>query len=246
MLYCGGASRALLSAASKWRSGLTAWVTCPALLVWFVACAAPKPPPQPDSEALYDDDSAILVPTDQLSRPPFMVLQRVRGKHIGQRVAFECAVELSHGKLTIHGMTPYTPRAFVVEQNGVHVSSQAFMLRDVWFDPVQVLYDIHRAFFRGLTTAQPDGYYEVLDRGEVVRELWENGHVVERSFHSLDTFASLVVIDFKGAPAPVIAPRVRITNLHYSYSLEIEMVEQRRLGSDYSLGVERQPAPRAK
>jgi hypothetical protein len=209
-------------------------------LLAVAACASPKPPP---SHATVEDDSAVLLPTDQLSTPPFMVLQRVRGKHGTQNVAFECEVQLSHGKLTAVGMTPYSPRAFVVEQDGINVQSQAFMLRDVPFEPVQVLYDIHRVFFRGLPASQTDGTHEWVDHGELVRELWQGGHVVERYFHALETFATLMVISFEGAPAPVIAPRVRLTNLHYSYSLEIENIEQKRLDRGFTLAIEKNPAP---
>jgi hypothetical protein len=188
------------------------------------------------------DDSPVLIPTDQLSAPPFMVLQRVRGKYGGQDVAFECVVQLSQGKLTITGITPYTTRAFMVEQDGSEVRSQAFMLRDVWFEPVQVLYDVHRTFFRGLPPGQTNGAHEQLDHGEFVRELWQGGYLVERRFHALQTSSSLMVIRFFGAPAPLIAPHIRVINLHYSYWLDIETVEQRRLDQGYSLAVERKPA----
>jgi hypothetical protein len=106
-----------------------------------------------------------------------------------------------------------------------------------------VLYDIHRVFFRGLPGAQANGVHELQEHDELVRELWQGGHIVERRFHALDTFSSLIVISFEGAPAPVIAPRMRLINLHHSYSLVIENVEQKRLGEGYSLGVDRNPAP---
>jgi hypothetical protein len=124
------------------------------------------------------------------------------------------------------------------------VLSQGSTLRDVPFAPVQVLYDIHRVFFRGLPAPQTDGAHEALDHGEVVRELWKDGHVVERRFHALDTSSRLLVLEFEGAPAPVIAPRVRLTNLHYGYSLEIENLAQERLDQGgYTLDVEKTRAP---
>jgi len=209
------------------------------VLVCSAACASPKPPP---NHALVDDDSAVLIPTQQLSTPPFMVVQRVRGKFGTQDVAFECVVQFSQGKLTITGITPYTTRAFVVEQDGLDVHAEAFMLRDVWFEPLQVLYDVHRTFFRGLPASQTNGAHEQVDHGEFVRELWQGGHIVERRFHALATSASLIVISFEGAPAPLIAPRVRLYNLHYSYWLEIENIQQRRLDDGFSLAVEKAPA----
>jgi hypothetical protein len=211
-----------------------------ALLLSLAACTSPRPPP---SDALFHDDSAVLVSTNLLATRPFTVVQRVRGKQGTADVAFECVVQLSQHKLTVTGMTPYSTRAFVVEQDGVAVQSRGFTLRDVPFEPVQVLYDIHRVFFRGLSAPQTDGTHELLDHGEVVRELWQDGHVVQRSFHALDTFSRLLMLEFEGAPAPVIAPRVRLTNLHYGYSLEIENVEQQRLDQGYTLDVAKKLAP---
>jgi hypothetical protein len=207
-----------------------------ALLLSLTGCASPKPPP---SDALLNDDSAVLISTNQLSTRPFTVVQRVRGKHGTEDVAFECVVQLSQSKLTVLGMTPYSARAFVIEQDGVAVQSRAFMMRDVAVDPLQVLYDIHRVFFRGLPAPQTDGTHELLDHGEVVRELWQDGHLVERRFHALDTYSRLLVVEFEGPPAPVIASRVRLTNLHYGYSLEFENLEQQRLDQGYTLAVKK-------
>ena len=211
-----------------------------ALLLPLLACASPRPPP---GDALLYDDADVLVSANLLPSRPFTVVQRVRGKHGTQDVAFECVVQLSQNRLRVTGMTLHSAHAFVVEQDGVGVLSQESTLRDVPFAPVQVLYDIHRVFFRGLTAPQTDGTHELLDHGEVVRELWKDGHVVERHFHALDTFARLLVIEFEGAPAPVIAPRVRFTNLHYGYSLEIKNVEQGRRDQGYSLDIEKKLAP---
>lgn len=211
----------------------------PALLLSLAACALPKPP----VEVPFEDDSALLVPTDQLSTPPFVVVQRVHGRLGTQDIAFECTIQLAHGKLTLTGMTRYGTRAFLVEQVGKAVQSQAFELDEVGLEPVQVLYDIHRAFFRGLRAPQTRGEHELVEGDQAVREFWWRGHVVERSFHSLDTSSSLVMIRFEGAPAPVIAPRMRVNNLHYSYWLEIETIKQERLGAEYTLAVERKPPP---
>jgi len=206
-----------------------------ALLLSLSSCASLKPPP---SDALHEE-SAELVSTNQLSTRPFTVVQRIRGKHGTEDVSFECVVELSLDKLRVTGMTTYSPRAFVVEQDGVEVHSRRLMPRDVPFEPTQVLFDIHRIFFRGLPAPQSDGTHELLDHGEVVREVWKDGHVVQRHFHVLDTFARLLVLEFDGPPSPVIAPRVRLTNLHYGYVLEIESVEQGRLDEGYTLNIEK-------
>lgn len=206
-----------------------------ALLLALAGCAVPKPPPL---APVFDDDSAVLVPTEQFAVAPFTVLQRVHGKFGTQEIAFECTVQFAQGKLSLTGMTPYGTRAFVVEQIGSDVHAQTFELEGVPFEALQVLVDVHRAFFRGLQVAQSRGEHELVERDQVVREYWQRGYVVERSFHSLDTSASLVVISFDGAPAPVIAPRMRLVNLHYGYWLEIENIQQQRLRGEYSLAVE--------
>jgi hypothetical protein len=211
-----------------------------ALFVSLTGCSSPKPPP---SDARFHDEAAVLVSTKGLSTQPFTVVQRIRGKHGTEDVAFACVVQLSHDKLTVTGLTTYNAPAFVVEQEGVDVLSQNALLRDVPFEPVQVLHDIHRVFFRGFASPQADGTHELLDHGEVVRELWRDGHVVERHFHVLDTFSRLLVLEFDGPPAPVIAPHVRLTNLHYGYVLEIESVEQGRLDQGYTLDVKTNRVP---
>lgn len=185
----------------------------------------------------------MLVSTDRLATRPFTVVQRIRGRHGMDEVAFEWVVQLSQRKLTVTGMTTFSPRAFVLEQAGVDVLCRQGLLRDVPFDPVALLYDLHRVFFRGFSAPQRDGRHELTDHGEVVRELWKDGHVVERHFHVLDTSARLLAVEFEGAPAPVIAPRVRLTNLHHGYVLEIESVTQGRLDQGYLLDIHRVAAP---
>jgi len=209
-----------------------------ALWLLLAGCASHRPPL---SDALFNDDTGVLVPTERLASAPFTLVQRLHGKHGSEDLAFECVVQLAARKLTILGMTRHSPRAFVIEQVGVDAHVEKFIVRDVLLEPIQLLYDLHRLLFRGLPAPQRDGTHERLDHGQVVRELWRGGHIVQRSFHSLETFARLVVIDFEGAPAPVIAPRVRLENLHYGYSLEIANVEQRRLERGYSLDIEKLP-----
>lgn len=209
------------------------------LFLALTSCASPRPPP---ADAVHEE-SDELVSTDRLSIRPFTVVQRIRGKHGTEDVAFECVVQLSEDKLRVTGMTTESPRAFVVEQDGVEVHSRRLMPRDVPFEPTQVLFDIHRIFFRGLAAPQTDGTHELLDHGEVVREVWKDGHVVQRHFHVLDTFARLLMLEFEGPPSPVIAPRVRLTNLHYGYVLEIESVEQGRLDQGYTLNIEKHRVP---
>lgn len=212
------------------------WATA-ASIVCLTACGAPKSHPV-DQPIRYQ--AGLLAPRERLAAGAISVMQNVRGKQGLDDIAFQCAVRLSSGKLTIHGTTLHRPRAFVIQQDGVHVQADGASLRDVPFEPVHVLYDIHRVFFRGLQVAQPDGVHDRIEDDELVRELWRDGHLVERTFHSLDTFSKLVIIHFEGAPTPVVAPRVHLVNVHHGYSLLIENIRQERLdGAGYTLHVEK-------
>lgn len=205
------------------------------------ALAACHPKPKAKPEPAYAV-AGVLLPTAELA-PRFQIRQRIHGKYQGREVTIDCVVLLDKGKLSVLGLTPFSTRAFVIEQQGTEVRLQKFVDRDVPFDPAAVLYDLHRVFFRGLPKPQTDGTHEGVDHGDLVRERWEGGHIVERRFQSLEgPTPQLVVIEFEGAPAPVIAPRVRLTNVAFAYTLEIENLEQQLLGPTGTLEVDSQAA----
>lgn len=193
--------------------------------------------PRPKAAPAYAM-TGVLLPTSELA-PPFQLQQRIQGVYEGREVSIDCVVQLDRGKLTVVGLTPFSTRAFVIEQVGTEVKLQKFVDRDVPFDPVAVLYDLHRVFFRGLPKPQANGTHEGVDHGDLVRERWEGGHLVERRFQSLEgPTPQLVIIAFQGAPAPLVAPRVRLTNVAFGYTLEIETLEQQVLDPKYTLEVE--------
>lgn len=198
-----------------------------ALALTLTLGCGPKPPPRPAPAYAL---AGVLLPTAELT-PPFQIRQRIHGKYQGRDVTIDCVVVLDQGKLSVVGLTPFSTRAFVIEQRGTEVKLEKFVDRDVPFDPAAVLYDLHRVFFRGLSKPQSDGTHEGVDHGDLVRERWEGGHIVERRMQSLEgPTPQLVVIQFAGAPAPVIAPRVTLTNVAFAYTLEIENLEQQLLG----------------
>lgn len=214
-----------------------------ATLVLFLgtACARPKPP----AKVVEVDARGVLLPTDKLA-PPFVVQQRIEGKYQGGDATMECVVQLSDGKLTVLGLTPFGTRAFVIEQKGLDVHFQKFIERDLPVQPDAVLFDIHRVFFRALPKPSSDGVYEAQDQSEMVRETWAGGHLVERRFHSLEgPITNMIVVSFQGAPAPVIAPHVRITNTAFGYTLEIDNTDQKLLDGGYTLQVESERVPKA-
>ena len=215
-------------------SALRIGLCCALLSMSALACGEK---PRPKAVPAYAM-TGVLLPTSELA-PPFQLQQRIHGQYEGRDVAVDCVVQLDRGKLTVVGLTPFSTRAFVIEQVGTEVKLQKFVDRDVPFDPAAVLYDLHRVFFRGLPKPQPDGTHEGVDHGDLVREVWRDGHIVERRFQSLEgPIPQLVIIEFQGAPAPVIAPRVRLTNVAFSYTLEIETLEQQVLDPKFTLEVE--------
>lgn len=203
-------------------------------LVWVLtsaACAHSKPAQGPVPAF---DMRGVLVSTAEL-KPPFSVQQRIHGKYQGGEATMDCVVQLKDGKLTVLGLTPFGTRAFVIEQTGTEVHFEKYVDRDLPVAPEAVLYDIHRVFFRGLRPGQLQGQ----DNGDLVTERYVDGHITERRFQSLEgPVTNLVVVTFEGAPAPIIAPRVHITNSAYAYSLDIENSEQKTLGGSYTLEVE--------
>lgn len=217
-----------------------ALATCIVLLtLGFTACAHPKRV----SQVPAYDLRGVLVSTEGLG-PPFVVQQRIQGRYQGGDASMDCVVQLSGGKLTVLGLTPFGTRAFVIEQKGIEVTFQKFVERDLPVQPEAVLYDLHRVFFRALPKPEGDGVREAQDQGELVRETWQDGHIVERRFQGLEgPVPTLVVVKFEGAPAPVVAPHVTITNTAYAYKLEIDNSDQKLLDGSYTLQVESSTDP---
>jgi len=206
-----------------------------ALVCFAAGCASSKP--RPASAPAYAV-AGVLLPTSELGAP-FVIQQRIHGVHQGRKVSIDCVVQLDKGKLSIIGLTPFSTRAFVIEQEGTEVRLQKFVDRDVPFEPESVLYDLHRVFFRGLAQPQTNGTHEGVDHGDLVRERWENGHVVERRFQSLEgPTPQLIIATFEGPPSPIIAPRVTLTNVAFAYTLEIENLEQQRVEQELTVEVE--------
>ena len=156
------------------------------LAILSLSCAAwacgPKIPPRPPEHAHY----GVLIPTSDLG-PPFMVEQHLTGQYGTQDVKLDCVVQLSKGKLTVLGLTPFGTRAFLIEQVGTDVKFEQYVQRDMPFEPVHVLYDLHRVFFRHLRdTPGKNGTYQEQDHGDMLRERWDRGVLVERRYESLE------------------------------------------------------------
>jgi hypothetical protein len=188
----------------------------------LLGCAHPKPVPVPTQPA----NTVVLVPTEQIATKSFVAQQRLSGKYGDKEFSIDVVLQLTGGKLTIVGLTPFGTRAFVLEQAGTDVKVEKFIDREMPFDPRYVLDDVHRVFFRGLDAATTTRE----EHGERVTERRDEGMVRERHFARLDGKpAGEVVVTFDGAPAPVVAPHVTLVNGWFGYTLRVDTLTQQYL-----------------
>lgn len=161
------------------------------------------------------------------ARPPFVLEQRLHGRYGEQDIEAHVVLQWHEGVLRLVGLAPFGARAFVVEQRGADVRVENSLGRELPFDPRHVLVDIHHVLFEGFGSTQPDGEHELRDGDALIRERWQAGHIVERRVGG--AAGKGVVISFSGAPAPVLAPRVRLVNEGLGYQLQIETLNQQWL-----------------
>ncbi len=113
----------------------------------------------------------------------FIAQQEVRVRHGDRRVRFRSVLQKRGNTITVLGLTPFGSRAFLLQQEGPEVSFTAYVDRQLPFPPRYILLDIHRALFIGIGTGpMADGTHSARRHGEVIRERWREGRVVERTF----------------------------------------------------------------
>jgi hypothetical protein len=167
--------------------------------------------------------------------PDFLARQKLSGTHGEQQFRFEAVLQLRGGVLTVVGLTPFNAKAFVLKQTGTEVEFQQFIERELPFPPQYILQDIHRTWFWQQRLPWGDHPSEESPEAEVegerVRETWQDGSLVRRSFERLDgSPAGQLRIDYvgghrRGKPAP----HVVIDNAWFGYRLEIETAQWRAL-----------------
>ncbi len=173
--------------------------------------------------------SSQLIASERLG-PPMLLRQRLSGEHRGKPFELECVLQISQGKLTIIGMTPFGSRAFVLTQTGVSHTFTKLIDRELPFDPLHILEDVHRVFFRGISSTATDGKLVEVEGPEQVKEQRSQGVLKERSFVRLDQNPpGEIKISYGGPKAPLVPTYVTIDNGWYGYRLEIETVVQESL-----------------
>lgn len=200
----------------------------------LVSCAA-HPQKHAGSLSSPATSSASVPPTELLSSqelgPPMMLEQRLTGQVGGKESSLRCVLQLTGGVLTVVGLTPFGSRAFVLTQTGTDYELEKFVDQPLPFDPRHVLVDVQRVLFRRVVSHKQraaDGTHESVENGERIREQWQAGRVVQRTFVAADG-TTLASVTFDGPADPVVAQRVELHDAHFGYTLVLETVAQRVL-----------------
>ena len=140
--------------------------------------------------------------------------------------SFEAVLQKTPGTLTLVGLTPYGSRAFLLQQTKGDVQFTKYIPRDMPFAPTFMLLDIHRVLDRwlGLPLAAGERSGQVGD--ETIRERWQDGNLVERTFTSVKSNPpGTITISYAGyAPGSPLATRITLRNVRLDYRIDIETV----------------------
>lgn len=192
----------------------------------LTACASHTPPPASADQA--GDPTPLLRPA-QLT-PDFSVQQHLEASSHGKSGAFDAVVQKRGGELVIVGLGPAGVRMFVLKQ-GAGAADDGITFEQSFgpqlpFPPRNILLDVHRVFFMGLSPAQRSagaGTFEGETPAGKVREIWRAGELRERQFSRPDRQGAIIVSYGPGCRADRCAPDyVTLDNGWYGYVLRIE------------------------
>jgi hypothetical protein len=165
-----------------------------------------------------------LVPPEEIAAD-FVWQQRVSAFHGDSKGAFDAVVQKSGLELLVLGLSPFKTRGFALTQRGTSYEYEQFVPFDLPFSPEAVLFDIHRAFFFGLSGPFPDsGTRTSRFEGEAITDTFEHKHLVRRLFSPVSgTREDLVVTYDPPGYAPLTPPAMtKLENRAYEYRLEVE------------------------
>lgn len=183
-------------------------------------CAV-KPPLESAPAALEYSGTLVLpstVPGD------FVARQKVKARYGKARVRFESILQKRRDTLTLLGLTPFGTRAFLLQQEGDVVTFTAYVDRVLPFPPRYILFDIHRALFIGISSDPlADGVHFASRNGEEIRERWQDGRIIERTFHRETRHppGSITITCKGGMVFGVPPPRLEFRNGWFGYDLTI-------------------------
>lgn len=194
-----------------------------ALCAALTACAAARPaPPRAQDPGALEDPARY--------EGGFMMRQRVEVTLPARTLRFEAVLQKQGGALTLVGLTPFGTRAFVLEQRGFEVTFTPTLPMELPFPARYMMIDIQRVFLRAAGHgAAGDGAREATVAGEQVRETWQGGRLMRRSFSRAGD-AGGAEADYEGGMLGRAAPRVvRYTNRWGGYALTITTLAQQAL-----------------
>ncbi len=150
--------------------------------------------------------------------------QRVTATYRGHTLSFTAVVETAHGQLRMIALTPFGTRAFLLEQLGTRIVFKRYVDEELPFPPHFILLDLHRTLFLGIDAPPlPDGERTVIRGGEEIRERFEHGLLVQRSFRRVDGHpAGTIDIRYRTGLRDLRSPPpITLRNGWFDYTLSI-------------------------
>jgi len=190
-----------------------------------MGCAhQPAPPPTPP---VAPPTAAELPPPDGIPGT-FAVRQKLTATSPKGGGSFEAVLQKQPGTLTLVGLTPYGSRAFLLVQTKGDVQFTKYIPRELPFAPTFLLLDIHRALATWLGPPPASGERSGQVGDETIRERWQDGKLVERTFVSAKANPpGTITISYAAQSAPgaaSIATHITLKNARMDYRVDIETV----------------------
>lgn len=208
----------------------------PALVLGFllVACGPPPPP----AAALDVADDNLLVPSEAIT-PDFIVHQRVHASFGERKMVFQAVIQKAEGRLTIVALTLQGTRLFTLEQSGTTVRFERYTKSELPFSPRHILVDIHRSYFRSLASPPASGRRVASSGGELLRETWRRGQLVERTIEIIEAKRpERITIRYGAGGASLLERSIRYHNGYLDYTLVVTPLRFKVIGGAGSQATE--------
>jgi hypothetical protein len=162
----------------------------------------------------------------------FVARQRVDARFAGGRRTFDAVLQLRDGVLTLVILSGFGAKAYVVTQRGTEASLETFVPEAPMFDPLDILRDVHRAYFLDLGAEPPAraGTRRGTVSGVQVTERWRGGRLRERVLQG-GSGHDVVTIRYEDGQVPGDPTgRLVLRNRRFGYELRIRTYGVTRLG----------------